>query len=225
VLLHRFERVESTQIEARRLAEAGAAHGTVVVAEEQSAGRGRMGRTWVGAGEESLLLSIVLRPPGLARDAPLLTLGAAAGVSFALGCQVKWPNDLVDEAGRKLGGFLGELELDGDLVRFVVLGLGLNVNQRSFPEELRGATSLWRVRGEPQDRDAILSSVVAAILGWSADPGRLDLWRQRSHTLGRRVRVAGREGVATGLRDDGALIVDGTPVTTGEVELTTPAPR
>lgn len=216
--LVRFDRVESTQIEARRLAEAGAVHGTVVVAEEQTGGRGRLGRAWVGAPAESLLFSVVLRPGGLARDAALLSLGAAAGVAEALDLRVKWPNDLVDRDGRKVGGFLGELEMEGEGIRYVVLGLGLNVGQTGFPPDLPNATSLRLVHG-PQDREQVLDSAVRAILAWSMHPDRLDLWRARSQTLGQRVKIGERVGIATALRADGALIVDGVAVTAGEVEM------
>lgn len=218
VILHRFTQVESTQLEARKLAEAGSGHGTVVWADEQTAGRGRLGRSWTGTPGESLLFSVVLRPGGLARDAALLSLGAAAGVAEALDVRVKWPNDLVDGQGRKLGGFLGELELDGTGIRYVLLGLGLNVSQAAFGPELPNATSLRLVHGE-HDREDVLDRAVRAILAWSSHPDRLELWRSRAHTLGKWVKIGEREGIATALRDDGALIVGGVAVTTGEVEV------
>lgn len=216
MIVHRHDEVDSTQRVARALAEGGAPHGTVVVAEHQRAGRGRLDRRWLSPPGQNLLLSVVLRPEVPAREVALLTLGAAAGLAVAFDVRVKWPNDLVDRAGHKLGGLLGEVELEGDRARFVVLGLGLNVNQVDFPPELPAATSLARLSG-PQDREAVLETAVRAILAWSTHPDRLDLWRSRAHTLGRRVRVGGLEGVATHLRDDGALIVDGQPVTVGEL--------
>lgn len=157
----------------------------------------------------------MLRPAVPLKEAPLLTLGAAAGLALALDVWVKWPNDLVDREGHKLGGLLGEVEADGDRVRHVILGLGLNVHQREFPG-LPNATSLTHLFG-PQDRAEVLDRVVRAVLAWSNHPDRLDLWRRRAHTLGRRVRIGEIEGKATGLRDDGALLVDGQPITTGEV--------
>ncbi len=214
--MQRRGEVASTQVEARALAEAGAPHGTTVVADAQTQGRGRLGRRWAASPGENLLLSIILRPPVPVREAPLLTLGAAAGVATALDLLVKWPNDLVDTDGHKLGGFLAELETAGDRVAYVILGLGLNVNQFDFPG-LPNATSLRRLRGGPQDREAVLDDVLRAILAWSAHPGRLDLWRERAHTLGRHVRVGEVEGLATSLRDDGALIVGGVAILTGEV--------
>ena len=217
MILHRFDIVDSTQTLARRYAEAGAPHGTVVLAEAQTAGRGRRGREWRSPPGSGLTFSIILRPPGPARDAALLTLGAAAGLALALDARVKWPNDLVDPDGHKLGGLLAELETDGDIIRYVLLGVGLNVHQVDFPSDLPNATSLTRLHG-PQDREEVLDRATAAILAWCAHPGRIDLWRQRAHTLGRQVRIGAVSGVARGLRDDGALLVDGVAVTTGEVE-------
>lgn len=221
-LLH-LDEVDSTQRVARAEAEAGAPHGTVVWAEAQTAGRGRLGRVWEAAPGENLLFTMILRPAVPPRDAPLLTLGAAAGMARTLGAWVKWPNDLVDAEGRKLGGLLAELETQGHgeeaRVRYVLLGVGLNVNQAAFPAELPNATSLALRDGAPLDRAEVLERVVDAALGWATNPARLELWRERAHTLGRRVRVGGLEGLATALRDDGALIVGGVAVTTGEVEL------
>ncbi|MSP54595.1 MAG: biotin--[acetyl-CoA-carboxylase] ligase [Myxococcales bacterium] len=234
----RLGEVTSTQDVAKQLAADGAEHGTVVRAERQTAGRGRLGRRWASAPGDGLLFSIVLRPGGLLRDAPLLTLGAAAGLALALDVQVKWPNDLVVDAGPerpplKLGGILGELEAEpGGAVRHVVLGVGLNVLQRAFPEELPWATSLWIQRGVRHparsvevDREEVFERAVAAILEWQGHAERLNLWRSRAHTLGRRVEITTGEGddrstvagLATGLADDGALIVDGRPVYVGEV--------
>lgn len=217
MIVHRHAVLASTQVEARRLAVAGAPHGTVVVADAQTEGRGRLGRAWTSAPGENLLLSVVLRPEVPVREAPLLTLGAAAGVATALDLRVKWPNDLVDDGGHKLGGFLAELDADGERVAHVVLGLGLNVNQVAFPG-LPNATSLRALRGGPQDRDEVLDTVVRAILAWSAHPDRLHLWRQRAHTLGRWVTAGPVSGLATALLDDGSLVVGGVVVTTGELQ-------
>lgn len=212
----RFEEVESTMDLARALAQEGAEHGTAVLAERQTGGRGRRGRSWASAPGLNLTLSLVLRPAGPPREAPLLTLGAAAALAEALELRVKWPNDLVDDEGHKLGGLIAEMDTDGERVRWVVLGLGLNVNQVDFPG-LPQATSLAALRG-PQDREALLPRVLDAILTGVEAPDRLDRWRRRSHTLGRRVRIEGHEGLAEALRDDGALVVGGRVIRTGEVE-------
>lgn len=181
-------------------------------AEVQDHGRGRLDRTWQSEPGQNLLFSLVLRPVCTLREAPLLTLGAAAGLAEALDLRVKWPNDLVTSEGQKVGGLLGEVE--GDLA-FVVLGVGLNVNQTVFPG-LPNATSLATLRG-PQNRAGVLDLCVRAILAWSMHRERLDLWRRRSHTLGTHVRIGEVEGLATAIRDDGALIVGGRAVSTGEL--------
>ncbi|MFZ5475704.1 MAG: biotin--[acetyl-CoA-carboxylase] ligase [Myxococcota bacterium] len=215
MILHRYATVDSTQSVARGLADQGAPHGTVVLAEAQTAGRGRLDRRWTSEPGKNLTFSVVLRPTCPVREAPLLTLGAAAGLAVALDVRVKWPNDLVDRDGRKLAGLLADMETAQDRVRYVILGVGLNVNQTAFPD-LPNATSLATMFGE-QDREDVLDRAVSAILAWSEHPGRLELWRERAHTLGKRVRIGDVEGVATHLRDDGALIVGGVAVTTGEV--------
>ena len=214
-----LERCDSTNRVARALAEEGDGTDPVVVAEEQTAGRGRQGRTWTSEAGLNLTFSLVMRPPVPAERAPRLVLAWAAAMAAALDVSVKWPNDLVDGADRKLGGVLAELEADGREVRFLVLGVGLNINQELFPG-LPGATSLRLARGAVQDRAATLRAVVSALDAVNPhDPALLDGWRARARTLGRRVRVAGREGVASALREDGALVVDGHPVLAGDVEL------
>jgi BirA family biotin operon repressor/biotin-[acetyl-CoA-carboxylase] ligase len=216
----RLDRVESTQREARLLADGGEPEGTVVVAREQTGGRGRLGRSWLGERGKSLMLTVILRPDIPAREAPLLSLGAAAELAGLLGCRVKWPNDLVWN-GKKLGGILGEAEFCGDRLRYVLLGLGLNVRQTSFPEDLPNAISL-RMARFPQHRlsiSGLLPRVCRAILKGATRSDRLGLWREYSDTLGRYVRVNGIEGEATELLDDGSLRVGEHVVTAGDVEL------
>lgn len=216
MILHRFGTLDSTQRVARERAEAGAPHGSVILAEHQTAGRGRLGRSWLDEPGQNLTFSVVVRPRGSARTAPLLCLGAAAGLATAFDLRVKWPNDVVTQEGRKVAGLLAEMETTGLDVRWVVLGVGLNVNQTVFAPELPNAASLAQLGG-PRDRDETLETAVAAILAWCEHEGRLDLWRSRAHTLGRRVRIGDVEGVATHLRDDGALVVGGVVVSAGEI--------
>lgn len=214
-----LETVDSTNRVARELARQG--WSGVVVADHQTAGRGRLGRSWEAAAGQNLLLSLVLRPALPPEQAARAVLVWAAAVAEALDLWVKWPNDLVDGQDHKLGGFLSELDADADRLRSIVLGLGINVNQSEFPG-LPEASSLALLRGAPQRRVELLGQVVGAIL--AADPrgeDPLDGWRRRSRTLGRRVSVAGVEGLATGIRADGALMVDDVPVLTGDVSLIT----
>lgn len=199
-----FAEVDSTNRLAGELARRGASDGVVVVADHQTAGRGRRGRTWESRPGSALLASVVLRPVP-----PLVTL--AAGVAAAEACQavaavpvtLKWPNDVMS-AGGKLGGILSELVGDS-----AVVGLGLNLGWAPA-----GAACL----GPDVDRDALLDAWLAALDG----PGDvLARYRVRCSTLGRRVRVetpSGTvEGVAEAVDELGRLVVDGRAVTAGDV--------
>lgn len=225
MLVHRHDTVDSTQRVARDLAWTGAPHGTVVLAERQSAGRGRMDRTWSSEPGLDLTFSVILRTGGRLAEAPLLTLGAAAGLAEALDLRVKWPNDVVTPAGHKVAGLLAEVEGAGheDRVLYVILGVGLNVNRRDFGG-LPSATSLALHFGRDQDRDEVLTRAHAGLLAGAEPEGRLARWRRLAHTLGQHVTIHGTSrgtvsGMATGLRDDGALLVGGVAVTTGEIAL------
>jgi BirA family biotin operon repressor/biotin-[acetyl-CoA-carboxylase] ligase len=218
--VHFFEQCGSTNVEARALAQAMEnPGGTLVVANQQSAGRGRLGRTWDGEAGLNLMFSLVLEPPVIPQMAPACVLAWAAAMAGVLECQVKWPNDLITGDGRKLGGILAELSAEAEQVRFVVMGAGVNVNQPSFPG-LPLATSVLAETGGPTDRAVLLQRLVAAIEGVDLSAGpSLELWRARSHTLGRHVRVGDVEGIAQDVREDGALLIDGHPVLAGDVEM------
>ncbi len=218
--IHRLGEVASTQAEAARFAAAGASEGTVVTATHQRAGRGRRGREWLDTQGESLLMSIVLRPRIPADLAPQLSLVAAVAVVEALDTAgmtagIRWPNDVM--AGeRKICGLLPEAVTTREgALEHVILGIGLNVNQRDFPASIRMlATSVrietGRERAVEETRDAVL----AALEGWCrrfVETG-LDTvrpaWLARAQGIGRRARAAdGREGVAVGLAADGALLL------------------
>ncbi len=201
---------DSTNERAKALADAGAPHGTLVTADEQTAGRGRQGRTWSAPPRSSLLLSLLVR--GLEERHALLPLTAAVAVCDALpelDCRIKWPNDVWID-GRKLGGIL----LEGRPQEgWAVLGIGLNVNVRveDLPEELWGtATSVTIAAGEPRDADRELEALVASLDRWIEAPEEeiLTAWRERDAVLGRQVRWAGGEGRAAGIDDFGALLVE-----------------
>lgn len=217
--VHFFSRCGSTNVEARRLLLDDPDSSPLVVADAQDAGKGRLGRTWESAAGENLMFSMVLRPQVAPQRAASCVLAWAAAMAEVLDCQVKWPNDLITAEGLKIGGILAELQAEAEAVRSVILGVGINVNQRRFPG-LPLATSLAIEAQEAQDRAGLLAGLVQAIEAVPTEGGpSLDPWRARSHTLGRRVRVGEVEGVAEGIRDDGALLVDGTPVMAGDVEL------
>ncbi len=213
----------STNDHALRLAQAGAVHGTLVTADAQTAGRGRMGRRWDSPAGAGIYASIVLRPDASPR---LGALGLAVGVglrrglaSVAEGIGLKWPNDLMAR-DRKLAGILCEARWSGARPE-IVAGFGIDVEVRAWPPELAGiAISLAELRatGEAPARDEVLGAVLVALEGvldhFFAD-GFAAIWQEyvaHTVTLGRRVSVAdGRggvlEGVAEAVDEDGALVV------------------
>jgi len=222
--------VGSTNELARELAAAGAAEGTLVLADEQTAGRGRLGRSWLSPAGSSLLLSLIFRPPWTPQQAGRLTmicsLAAAEAIEAQTGLTVnlKWPNDVLI-GGRKVGGVLAELSVMGDVLDYVVAGLGLNVNfdPAQMPQLGNSATSLARELGRPVSRLELLSAFLRrvessyrrALAGWMPH----EAWAARLETLGRWVQVitpAGQEdGLAEAVDADGALLLrraDGTPV-------------
>ncbi len=218
--VHAEDEVDSTNDVARRLADDGAPHGTLVVAESQRHGRGRRGRAWVSPPGKNLLFSLVLRPDLPPVRAPELTLVAAVAVAEVLRdagfeARIKWPNDVLLE-GRKVAGLLTELCVEGATVRWAVLGIGVDVNapRSAFPPELvETATSLAIVRGEEVPRVFLLATLLASLEAWLGRheaegfaPVR-ERWIELSATLGAKVRAEGVEGVAVDLAEDGALLV------------------
>jgi BirA family biotin operon repressor/biotin-[acetyl-CoA-carboxylase] ligase len=225
-VLHWYEELGSTNDRAKELAEEGAEHGEVVIAESQTAGRGRRGRTWASPPRKNLYFSVVLRPELPPSRASELTLVASVALCDALrqaGVEagIKWPNDLL-ASGKKIAGVLTELAAEPDRVHWIVLGAGVNVNARpeDFPEELRAsATSVLIERGQPAPRALLAAACLTAIEEWvdrHAEEGFglvRDAWRERSVTLGCEVRVNadGREiaGTAEDIDESGALLVRG----------------
>lgn len=221
-----FTEVGSTSDVALTLAERGASEGRLVIANAQSAGRGRLGRAWASPAGAGLYVSAVLRP--LPHAVPLLTIAAglavAEGIQAATGLspRLKWPNDIY-VGDRKLAGMLAEGGTD-----VVILGIGINVLPAAYPPEIAArATSLEGELGRAVDRGLLLAECLASLatrynaLQHDDMDAILDAWRQRAApTLGRTVRwdAAGlaREGVAENIDATGALIVR---TTTGSVRL------
>ncbi|MBU0579703.1 MAG: biotin--[acetyl-CoA-carboxylase] ligase [Candidatus Margulisbacteria bacterium] len=149
-----FDEVGSTNDEAKRLAEAGAKAGTCVVAFAQTKGRGRNGRKWYSAKDEGLYFSIIIKPQEAPKDLTTyvrraaLTTVKAINESMGIEMAIEWPNDLIlDE--RKVGGLLLESVTRGKKVSFLILGLGLNLNQEKFPPDLQNAAiSFWQKTGQ-----------------------------------------------------------------------------
>jgi len=160
--IYHFFKTDSTNRVAFELGHAGEAEGAVVLAEEQTAGRGRAGRTWHSERAAGVYLTLLLRPKLAPVQAPLLTMMAGLSAHTAveavtgLAVDLKWPNDLIIR-GKKAGGILTEMYAEPGQVRFVIVGIGLNVNQEQFPGELANvATSLRQETGKPQPRMELL---------------------------------------------------------------------
>ena len=218
---------------ALELGHAGEPEGAVVLAEEQTAGRGRAGRSWHSERATGIYVTLLLRPRLSPVEAPLLTLLAGLSARAAIEAQtglspdLKWPNDLL-LGGRKVGGILTEMHAEPGLVRFVIVGLGLNINQTKFPEELgRIATSLRVETGREQSR---LELLVRLLRQFESDYNRFlkegagwvveRFSAVSSFARGKRVSVNdGREsytGTTAGLTPEGLLQVkrdDGRTVT------------
>ena len=189
----------------------------VVVTDFQTKGRGRLGRVWDSSAGENLLFSMVMRPTVDIAQASRCTLVWAAEIADELGVFVKWPNDIIDGKDNKIGGLLSSMHIRESAVDYIIFGIGLNVNQQSFAN-LPNATSLRLLRGDPCDRNHIFCRVIKRVYA-SSPTQDFSLWRRLSRTLGRRVKIGDVEGIATTIREDGALIVDGIPVLTGDVQL------
>jgi BirA family biotin operon repressor/biotin-[acetyl-CoA-carboxylase] ligase len=211
--------VGSTSDRARDLALAGAPHGALVTAAEQTAGRGRQGRVWTTQPGAAVTMSVVLRDPP-----PLLPLVAAVAVAESCGpdARIKWPNDVL-VGGRKVAGILAEGRPHEG---WAVLGIGVNVavDVGLLPEELREkAGSLGRTRAEVEP---FLSSLLGALERWLDAPtgAVLDAWRARDALLGQEVAWSGGEGVGAGIDGEGRLVVElpgggRTALNAGEVHL------
>jgi BirA family biotin operon repressor/biotin-[acetyl-CoA-carboxylase] ligase len=232
----RLAETGSTNDDAKAGARAGAAHGSVWVADRQTAGRGRQGRKWESAPGENLLFSVLMRIPcAPARVPPLsLVVGLAVrdAVAAAIGhddVKVKWPND-VHVRGKKIAGILVESSVAGSRVESLIVGIGINVHTKEFPPELRSIATSVALESGNADRDAILTDVLAALdrdLERAAHTG-LGVVHSRlvAHDAlaGRRVRGDDFSGIAEGIDVEGRLQVrreDGTLVriVSGEVHL------
>lgn len=237
--LYVHDELASTNQTARELAVAGAAGGTVVVADRQTAGRGRRGRQFDSPAGEGLYMSVVLRPENWSGDPALLTSCAAVATARAIeevcpvSVQIKWVNDLF-VTNKKVCGILTEagLNLETGEMEYAVLGIGINTGKREFPPELCAiATSLGNVTEKPISRNALLSAVLNQLepaLLQMADGAFLEESRRRSLLLGREITVLSAQGDytarATAIDAQGHLIIalpDGEmrTLTSGEVSV------
>ncbi|MFA5148319.1 MAG: biotin--[acetyl-CoA-carboxylase] ligase [Candidatus Omnitrophota bacterium] len=219
--IYSYESTDSTNDVAHRLAQSGSPEGTVVFSEGQSKGRGRMGRHWVSPKGKGIYFSFILRPDVSPAEAPKITLMSAVAVALAirevthLGALIKWPNDIMIN-NRKAVGILTEMSAEVNTVRYIVLGIGINVNtsKSDLPKE---ATSLRAEAGDEISRVELAQEVLRELdRQYRAfnDKGFnkiIDEWKGLSHTLGGEVKITCQhrkiEGTAVDLDSSGALVV------------------
>lgn len=216
-----LDTVDSTNKYARELAAQGAQHGTLVLADTQTGGRGRRGRSWISPAGEGIFMSLILRPdlpPSRVAKLSLLTALAVANAierATGLDARIKWPNDIVIE-GRKVCGLLLEMDADESAVHSVVAGVGINVHQTAFEEAIaHTASSLDLLGGRRFDRAAIVAAFLEAFeeaMEMDED-AMMRAYCARSATLGQRVQVISLTGTYTGtaegVTESGSLLVMG----------------
>jgi len=218
-----FSETDSTNVQARRLAENGALEGTVVIAEQQSSGRGRLGRRWESPFGVNIYCSVILRPEIPIQKAPQLTFLSAVAVAetlnknCSLSAEVKWPNDILVK-GAKISGLLNEMSAETEKIHFVILGIGINLNMTAdqFPDELNyPATSALIETGKTIDRQQFLQTFLQYLDSYYAEflergfaPIRRR-WESLSGIMNLQVEVdQGGEklqGTVVGLDSEGAL--------------------
>ncbi|MCR6545293.1 biotin--[acetyl-CoA-carboxylase] ligase [Dehalobacterium formicoaceticum] len=217
------ERVDSTNILARQTGETGFVDGTVILAEEQTAGKGRLGRVWHSPMGTGINMSLLLRPAIPVSDAAKITLLTGAAVArgleeiTGLKIGIKWPNDLQIQ-GKKVSGILTEIKADMDQIHYLIVGIGINVNEQDFPEELREtATSLHMEVGRQVSR---IETAAVVLNHWEEIYQRFltqgftvvrEEWKQYAVTLGKEVHVRTINetihGQALDIDEDGLLLV------------------
>ena len=232
--LYIYEKTDSTNLRILELAEGGAPPGTVAIAREQTAGRGRSGRSWQSPDDGGLYLSILLKPDLEPDRASMLTLAAAHAICRALRSfggaqtQIKWPNDIVCN-GKKLCGILTEMRLSGEQIGEIVCGFGINVNNGSFPEDaLPYATSLFLETGQKYDLEEVANGMLRCLYeDYQAVVSEGDLtpilssYNRFLVNRGRAVRVLDPvgeyEAQALGINERGELLVKKADGTRGRI--------
>jgi BirA family transcriptional regulator, biotin operon repressor / biotin---[acetyl-CoA-carboxylase] ligase len=222
--LYVYDTIDSTNASAKMCANNGAREGTVVITDHQTAGRGRFGKIWQAESGSSLLFSVVIRPSFSKDRIGLLSFFAAAGVATAVEtitgkqCECKWPNDILLHE-KKFCGILMESTFQKNALDYIIIGIGVNVNQRNFPGELAGnATSLSMECGRALDRRIVFCSILSSLelLYRDVRTGNFNTvlaeWKARTTIFGKRVTLVqdahAIDGIAVNLAADGGLIVE-----------------
>jgi BirA family biotin operon repressor/biotin-[acetyl-CoA-carboxylase] ligase len=221
ITVYSFESIDSTNTCARSLADCDSPEGTLVIAEVQTAGKGRLGRTWIADPGQNLTFSLILRPGCSPAQINLLPLGIAVAVAEGVHATTglkpfcKWPNDLM-LGGKKCAGILMESALGGNGVEYVILGVGINVNQRVFSPGLQNrATSLALQTGNEVDRLAVLRAVLESLeqnyemYSVSGFDKILPAWLERAPMIGAQITADMQgtiiTGTVTGVSSEGGL--------------------
>lgn len=223
--LYYYEDTDSTNADAMRLGEEGAEHGTLVVANHQNKGRGRRGRVWQSPIGTTISMSFLVKPEIAPGKASMLTLvmalAVAKGIEEAcdLSTAIKWPNDILVN-GKKVCGILTEMKAEMDYIHGVIIGVGINVNVESFPEELQSmATSLILEKGRKVSRAEVIERVAENFEEYyekfmeTEDLSLLrDLYEERLISKGKAVKVLDPQGeytgISKGITDTGELVVE-----------------
>lgn len=226
-----YESCATTQSIAHDAAQNGEPDGTLIVSEEQTAGKGRLSRPWSSTARKGVWMSLIIRPALMPQQAPQMTLVAAVAIVRAIEevmkieATIKWPNDILID-GKKMTGILTELQSDPDRVKAIIIGIGMNINHDmdDFPEEIRDiATSLKLQSGKEVDRALLIAEILSFLELYTEmyekhgfSPIKL-LWEGYSNTAGKRIKAVmlneTLEGVALGISEEGLLelkLDDGT---------------
>ncbi len=229
--IHIFNKTDSTNIQAFKLAANGAPEGSIVIAESQTSGKGRLGRKWESPSDKNLYISIIVRPQIPTLSAPRLTLVAAVALSETfdfIGApehRIKWPNDILFK-DKKISGILTEMKGDCDNIDFIIIGVGVNLNSASdeYPDEIKNSTvSLKEITGREINRLDFLNLFLMNFEKNYLDflqghfPAILERWIKKSAIINQKIKVTDHNKIITGtvteVTDDGSLIVttdDGT---------------
>lgn len=237
-----FDEVDSTNTKAKFLAEEGAVHGTLVVAEQQNAGKGRRGRSWNSQKGSGIWMTLILKPDILPQSASMITLIAALAIAksvkkqYALDAKIKWPNDIVVN-GKKICGILTEMSSDMESINHIVIGIGINANTKTFPEDIQDRATSISIEKENEiiNRSSLIADIMKEM------EGLLDIFFEKENlafmkeeyesyliNIDRKVRILEPKseytGISLGIGNNGDLIVkleDGTikEVMSGEVSV------